>query len=146
MPPRPKSQKRSVPGGPNQRAPISSSVNKRLRGAMSVSSAASSFNSINSIVSGSIIEADTDFVEEYSSGRWVGLENHPEEDDAALEIYEDDYGYVDDYDEDEPGHENLPPPPPILALPRPTPRPLSEYRPSPPPPPPNRLLQRRLPG
>jgi hypothetical protein len=30
-----------------------------------------------------------------------GLDDHPEEDEAALEIYEDDYDYVDDYDEDE---------------------------------------------
>jgi hypothetical protein len=134
---------------------------------MSVSSAASSFNSINSIVSGSTTEADTDFgngppslvesfdsypegqaVEEYSSHGWVGLDDHPEKDDAALEIYEDNYNYMDDYDEDEPGDENLPPPqspPPILDPLRRTPRPLYECRPSPPPPPPNRPLQRHPP-
>ncbi|KAH0604884.1 uncharacterized protein H6S33_006552 [Morchella sextelata] len=170
MPPRPKSQKRPVPDGLNQRAPISASVSKRLRGAMSVSSAASSFNSINSIVSGSTTEADTDIgngppslvesfssypedqaVEEYSSRGWVGLDDHPEEDDAALEIYEDDYDYVDDYeDEYEPGDENLAPPnsPPPIPAPRPAPRPLSERRPSPPPlqrPPPPERIQSQAP-
>lgn len=170
MPPRPKSQKRPVPDGLNQRAPISASVSKRLRGAMSVSSAASSFNSINSIVSGSTTEADTDngngppslvesfssypedqAVEEYSSRGWVGLDDHPEEDDAALEIYEDDYDYVDDYeDEYEPGDENLAPPnsPPPIPAPRPAPRPLSERRPSPPPlqrPPPRERIPSQAP-
>ncbi|KAI5849423.1 hypothetical protein DFP73DRAFT_591680 [Morchella snyderi] len=129
MPPRPKSQKCLVPDGLNQRAPISASVSKRLWGAMSVSSVASSFNSINSMVSTGSTTEDIDFgngppslvesfssypkdqaVEEYSSRRWVGLDDHPEEDDAALEIYEDDYDYVDDYeDEYEPGDENLAP-------------------------------------
>ncbi|KAH0605311.1 uncharacterized protein H6S33_004533 [Morchella sextelata] len=70
---------------------------------MSVSSAASSFDSINSIVSGSTTEVDTDFgngplsfvesfdsypevqaVVEYSLRGWIRLDDHSEEDDAAL--------------------------------------------------------------
>ncbi|KAH0609143.1 uncharacterized protein H6S33_001371 [Morchella sextelata] len=61
MPLIPKSQKCLILDRPNQHAPILSSVNKRSWGAMSVPSVASSFTSVNSIVSGSTTEADTDF-------------------------------------------------------------------------------------
>lgn len=116
---------------------ISTSVNKRLREAMSVSSVASS------VRSGSPTELDTDQdsfhgPSGYRDGPlsspggqilvngvlespqpWIDFDDHPVAEEDEVDVYEDDY---DDYEE--PGDENTPP---VM--------PLSERRVSPPPPP-----------
>jgi hypothetical protein len=139
--------KRGVEEGHGTQAPISSSISKRLRGAMSVSSVASSVNS------GTTTEADTepdyygspnppDSVESFPDGAilvngvlqgppktWSDFDDHPEEEDY-VQIHED------DYEDEEPGDENAPPPPQRMPL---SERSISPAPPSPPQPPPRPL-------
>lgn len=134
--------KHGVEEGYGMQASVSTSVSKHLRGAMSVSSLASSMNSnattevdteLDYYSSQSLQESTESFpdgailvngVLQGASKTWFALDDHPEEEDY-VEIFED------DYEDEELGDENAPPPSGVMPL---SERSISPPPPSPPPP------------